>query len=266
MTAKGEPPRVRTYGDPKDIEVNLPAGMIVDPLATETRCTEAELESPEGPASCPNGAAVGVFSVDLDGIEVIDEPVYNMVAPAGVPSELGFDAAGIGLIMHVGGRLRTGGDYGLSAESSAYPTTPNLRPGADAVGRPLGCEPRRRTRSVRRGKSQTELQENGYPRKLPRGKDRQAVPDAAVVLHGRTADNDDEHGLVAGTGGLNPDGTPDLSDPRWQTASSSSPPLTGCENLHFNPKLTVSAAEPEAASAESPSGLSVDLKLPRKKV
>ncbi len=39
--------------------------------------------------------------------------------------------------------------------------------------------------------------------------------------------------------------------------------MTGCESLHFNPRLTVSAAEPEAAGAESPSGLSVDLKLPQ---
>ncbi len=97
VTAVEEPPRVRTYGDPKDIEVNLPAGVIVDPRATETRCTEAELESQEGPASCPNAAAVGVFSIHLDGNEFIDEPVYNMAPPAGVPSELGFNAAGIGI-------------------------------------------------------------------------------------------------------------------------------------------------------------------------
>ena len=64
---------------------------------------------------------MGVFSIYLDGIEVLDEPVYNMAPPAGVPAELGFDAAGIGLIMHVGGRLRTGGDYGLSADISEYP-------------------------------------------------------------------------------------------------------------------------------------------------
>src|SRR5271155_5036369 len=62
-----EPPRVRTYGDPKDIEVNLPQGLIVKSHATEASCTEAELESPEGSDSCPNGAAVGVFSVYLDG-------------------------------------------------------------------------------------------------------------------------------------------------------------------------------------------------------
>ncbi len=64
-------------------------------------------------------------------------------------------------------------------------------------------------------------------------------------------------------GALNPDGTLDLGDPRWQTAISSSPQLTGCTSLNFSPKLTVSAAEPAAASAESPSGLNVDLTIPR---
>ena len=61
---------------------------------------------------------MGVFSIYLDGVEVLDEPVYNMAPPAGVPAELGFNAAGIGIIMHVGGKVRTGGDYGLSADIS----------------------------------------------------------------------------------------------------------------------------------------------------
>ena len=41
-----------------------------------------------------------------------------MAPPAGVPAELGFNAAGIGLIMHVGGRVRTGANYGMSADIS----------------------------------------------------------------------------------------------------------------------------------------------------
>jgi hypothetical protein len=41
VTAMEEPPRVRTYGDPKDIVVNLPQGVVVAPRATETECTEA---------------------------------------------------------------------------------------------------------------------------------------------------------------------------------------------------------------------------------
>ncbi len=63
-------------------------------------------------------------------------------------------------------------------------------------------------------------------------------------------------------GDLNPDGTPNLSDPRWQTASSPTLPVVGCPDLDFAPVFSVPTAEPEAASAESPSGLSADLRLP----
>ena len=87
------------------------------------------------PAGCPNAAAVGVFSIYLDGIEILDEPVYNMAPPVGVPAELGFNAAGIGLIMHVGGRVRTGADYGMSADISEISRrTPDLWPRTDPVG------------------------------------------------------------------------------------------------------------------------------------
>ena len=257
-----EPPRVRTYGDPKDIEMNLPAGVIVNPRATETRCTEAELESPEGPASCPNGAAVGVFSIYLDGIEFIDEPVYNMVAPAGVPSELGFDAAGIGLIMHVGGTLRTG-DYGLSAETSGIPDEHPIY-GLELT---LWGDPAEASHDEERGlcadeRAKQSFKKTGIRETCP--VERAAAPFLTLPSSctGEPLTTTMSTDSWQEPGGLNPDGTPDLSDPRWQTASSSSSSLTGCENLHFNPKLTVSAAEPEAASAESPSGLSLDLKLP----
>jgi len=260
----GEPPRVRTFGDPKDIEVNLPAGVIVDPRASETRCTEAELESPEGPGSCPNGAAVGVFSVDLDGVEVIDEPVYNMVAPVGVPSELGFDAAGIGLIMHVGGRLRTGGDYGLSGEISGIPDEHPIY----GLQLTLWGDPSAASHDEERGlcaddEAKQIFEETGIHSSCPVERSTKpflTLPSSCTSEPLTTTISTDSWQQP---GGLNPDGTPDLSDPRWQTASTSSPPLTGCESLHFNPRLTVSAAEPEAASAESPSGLDVDLELPQ---
>ena len=260
----GEPPRVRTFGDPKDIEVNLPAGVIVDPRASETRCTEAELESPEGPGSCPNGAAVGVFSVDLDGVEVIDEPVYNMVAPVGVPSELGFDAAGIGLIMHVGGRLRTGGDYGLSGEISGIPDEHPIY----GLQLTLWGDPSAASHDEERGlcaddEAKQIFEETGIHSSCPVERSTKpflTLPSSCTSEPLTTTISTDSWQQP---GGLNPDGTPDLSDPRWQTASTSSPPLTGCESLHFNPRLTVSAAEPQAASAESPSGLDVDLRMPQ---
>jgi hypothetical protein len=263
VTAIEKPLRVRTYGDPKDIEVNLPAGMIVDPLATETRCTETELESAGGPASCPNAAAVGVVSIYLDDREVLDEPVYNMAPPAGVPAELGFNAAGIGLIMHVGGRLRTGTDYGLSADIS------NISDEHPIYGLELTLwgDPSDASHDEERGlctdeKAKQSFKNTGIHSSCPVERTTKpflTLPSSCTgepLLTTMNTDSWQEPGT------LNPDGTPDLSDPRWQTATSSSPPVTGCESLTFNPKLTVGTAEPEAASAESPSGLSFDLKLP----
>jgi hypothetical protein len=263
VTAPEEPPRVRTYGDPKDIEVNLPQGVIVDPRATEMECTEAELENPEGPASCPNGSAVGVFSIYLDGIEVIDEPVYNMAPPAGVPAELGLNAAGIGIIMHIGGRLRAGGDYGLSADISDISQKHPIY-GLELT---LWGDPSDASHDEERGlcadeKAKQVFKETGIHESCPVERITKPFLTLPSSCTGEPPTTTISTDSWQEPGALNSDGTPNLSDPRWQTATSSSPPLTGCTSLDFNPKLTVSPAEPEAAHAEAPSGLNVDLKLP----
>jgi hypothetical protein len=257
-----QPPRVRIYGDPKDIEVNMPQGVIIDPSATETKCTEAELERGDVPTGCPNAAAVGVFSIYLDGIEVVDEPVYNMAPAAGVPAELGFNAAGVGLIMHIEGKIRTGGDYGISADISDIPQEHPIY----AVKLTLWGDPSNASHDQERGlcadgEAKQRRKEALVSSSCPVERTTTpflTLPSACTSepLTTISADSWQEPGSV------NPDGTPDLNDPRWQTATSSAPPLTGCEDLDFSPKLTVSTAEPEAASAESPSGLNVDLKLP----
>jgi hypothetical protein len=259
-----EPPRVRTYGDPQDIEVNLPRGVIVDPHATGARCTESELESPEGPASCPDAAAVGVFSVYLDGVEVIDEPVYNMAPPAGVPAELGFNAAGIGVIMHVGGRLRAGGDYGLSADISDISAERRIY-GLELTlwGDPSAAGHDEERGLCADGRAKQNFERTGIHSSCPVERIGQPFLTLPTSCTGEPLTTTIDTDSWQEPGALNPDGTPDLDDPRWQTASSSSPPLTGCESLDFSPKLAVSTAEPEAASAESPSGLNLDLGLPR---
>ncbi|HEY5044282.1 MAG TPA: hypothetical protein VII53_00310 [Solirubrobacteraceae bacterium] len=264
VTALEEPPRVRTYGDPKDIEVNLPQGVIVDPRATETECTEAELESPEGPAGCPNGAAVGVFSLYLDGIEVADEPVYNMAPPAGVPDELGFNAAGVGLIMHVGGRVRTGADYGLSADISEIPDEHPIY-GLDLT---LWGDPAEASHDQERGlcageKAKQRFKKTGIRESCPVERFAKPFLTLPASCTGEPLVTSISVDSWQQQGGLNADGSAALGDPNWQIATSSSPPVAGCEKLDFSPRLTVGFAEPEAASAEAPSGLSVDLKLPR---
>jgi hypothetical protein len=244
--------RVRTYGDPKDIDVNLPAGVIVDPLATQSRCTESELESGGGSTGCPNAAAIGVASVYLDLYEVHDEPIYNMAPPAGVPSELGFDAAGIGLIMHVGGMVRTGADYGLSADISGIPDEHPIY-GLELT---LWGDPSEASHDQERGLCADEAAKQSFIKT--------GIRESCPVERTTTPF------LTLPSSCTGEPLTTSMSVDSWQAPGTPvepppafSPAVTGCEGLDFSPKLTVSTAEPQVASAESPTGLSVDLKLPR---
>ncbi len=101
-------------GNPRDIEVNFPPGLIVNPNATEVRCTETQLLS----SSCPAAAAVGVVAGSSEILPGFESQVYNMVAPPGIPADLAFNIAGFGLIVHIVGTVRTGGDYGLTGKIS----------------------------------------------------------------------------------------------------------------------------------------------------
>ncbi len=88
----------------KNVAVELPVGMIGDPLATE-RCPQALFRANK---KCPPGTQVGVvgvlnglqaandgqftFSGDESSVETVS-PVYNMVPQAGYPAEFGFTFA-----------------------------------------------------------------------------------------------------------------------------------------------------------------------------
>jgi hypothetical protein len=59
---------------------------------------------------------------------------------------------------------------------------------------------------------------------------------------------------------FNADGSPDFSDPNWKSESSQLPVITGCEQLSFQPSLSV---QPTQTQADTPTGLAVDLKVPQ---
>jgi hypothetical protein len=63
-------------------------------------------------------------------------------------------------------------------------------------------------------------------------------------------------------GRVEPDGQPDLSDPNWKRASSTSPPVTGCEQLQFHPSFSF-APEPEHSQADEPAGYESTLLVPQ---
>jgi hypothetical protein len=105
-------------GGVKDVFADLPRGVIVNPQATP-HCTEAELESAAF-IGCREDSQIGTVTLTLSltgQYSVPTIPLYNMVPPAGVPAEFGFNVIE-GIYIHIDGEVRTGGDYGLSAQAN----------------------------------------------------------------------------------------------------------------------------------------------------
>ncbi len=102
-------------GGAKEVEINLPKGIAINPTAAAT-CTEAQLEAfPE--SSCPPGSMVGNVRVDLGLFAIPNQfgsPIYNMQPQPGVPAILAFEVES-GAYVHLLGRVRSDGDFGLSA-------------------------------------------------------------------------------------------------------------------------------------------------------
>ncbi len=111
-------------GEPKDISVTLPRGIIINPNATAKRCTEQELESDLGghPQGCPLASQVGLATpvIKAGPVNAKPVPLFNMVPPPGAPAEFGLDAEA-GVYIHLFGHVHSNGQYELSAGSFETP-------------------------------------------------------------------------------------------------------------------------------------------------
>jgi uncharacterized repeat protein (TIGR01451 family) len=114
--------------DPRDIVADLPPGLVLNPRATPVRCTEVQLETTTkfGADECPDAAAIGVVYISINAGPLQPgftraAPLYNLVPPGGRPAEFGFNATGLGFFIHLQGRVRSDGDYGLSSDTFDLP-------------------------------------------------------------------------------------------------------------------------------------------------
>lgn len=264
--ATGEPEIfTHIYGNPRDLTLNLPAGMVVDPSATPVRCTEAELQTkPSAGGTCPAASAVGIVSLYISGRgEKVKAAVYSMESPPGIPAALGVDAGGVGFVMHVTGRVRPG-DYGVTAEVSEISEAVSVY----GLQLTLWGEPSDPSHDPQRGVCASS---GSVAKAIERESYEQEVSEDKMSRQEyRFSCSTERTGLQLLTLPETCTGQPletTLSATSWQSPSAvepppaTSPPVTGCESLPFTPSLEVTP-EPAPAAAESPSGLNVDLKLP----
>ncbi len=229
-------------GDPKDVETTLPAGVAVNLLAV-AQCSEQELAK----QACTASSQVGDITIDSPFALVSlagEIPVFN-VAPSSpnVAGVLGFTVAGVGLIAHLIGSAHAGGDYGISA------LTPGLPQIADADGLRLTLwgDPS--------AASHCHQQFTGGPCvSVPPGEQPFLTLPTSCPSE-LSAPVREELSLSARDDSWQEPGI-------WTPAIISAPlaAMTGCQKISFTPSIEV---RPETTVAETPTGVSIALKIPQ---
>jgi hypothetical protein len=244
----------------KDIVVDLPPGVLGNPQVTP-QCPEYELgggggESGvyghAGSSNCPPSSQVATMGLVRygksgginDGIKV-----FNMVPESNEPAEFTFAAYGVPL-----GIFPT--IVGEGAKAHIRVTTPGI---------PVALYTNLSNIYLKFFGNPNEQVggETGAPNAFFTNSSDCAGGPLVTELH---VDSYEDPGSwiadgasVKGTPNFT-DGVPDFGDPAWKGESVSSPAVTGCERLHFDPALLV---QPETTKADEPSGFAVNLSVPQ---
>jgi hypothetical protein len=256
----------------KDVEVELPAGLVGNPTATP-RCSIALFNTPNtgeafglSGASCPNDTQVGVAQIEItpngEGEPVpLTLGIYNLVAPPGVPAEFGFNPIGVAVVLTPA--IRTGSDYGLTVSSRN--TNQTLR--IFGVKTTFWGVPAAAAHNGERGECLGGLgetyalgEEHPCPVEtapapfLTLPTSCQATPLASTIY----ADSWENPVQGPELSGLNP---PLVAKAEAFNHDLEGHPVgvTGCEHIDFSPTVN---ASPTTTDAGSPTGLSFEVSLP----
>ncbi len=222
--------------DVKDVVVDLPLGFLGSALAAP-QCTFAQLSSgPElgSPKGCPPDTRVGSVLTQPFDAAGLEGPLYNLVPEHGVVAEFGALDLAHGPHVLYSSVVPTPHGYVLRTISHDIPQN-NL--------------------------SDIQVELFGTPAL------RDAGGNTPVAMFTNPSDCDGEPLTTSvhldswqEPGSYNTDGTPNFADPNWVGGTSTSPPVTGCDELHFTGSVT---AQPETTAADSPTGVDVDVKVPQ---
>ncbi|HEX3608746.1 MAG TPA: hypothetical protein VHU14_03625 [Solirubrobacterales bacterium] len=241
-------------GSLKGVSVGLPAGFVGDPNATPTKCTAEQLQAGGdifASANCPASSQIGTTVVQFKELGPINEPVYNMIPPPGLPAQLGFKA--VSAVVHLNPTVRTGGDYGLTVNVN------DISQGIPIFG--------------------SSLTVWGVPADPAHDGER----GSCLGLFGPTGEqcptDAPRRSFITNPTACTPPGVgleTTLHADSWQGESDDAsffshlppgPPTPGpqqgpigCDRLAFDPSITV---QPTSHAADSPTGLHVELSLPQ---
>jgi hypothetical protein len=255
-----------TEGDPKDLHISLPPGLIENPAAIQP-CALARFNTPRvspfeasrSGESCPDKSQIGVATLhtSLGGGETRSFGVFALAPPPGAPSQIGFSPYGapVTLTPHV---RQAQGEYGLTLDLR------DLTQRLDIYGFTLTLwgTPWNLTHNTERGNCLNESDPEDPWGKCSVGRPAVNPPKAYLTLPASCS------GPLTTTavadswqhpGAYLPSGEPDLSDSNWKTATSTSAQgLQGCDKLSFTPEAR---GQLTTARAASPSGYALSFDI-----
>ena len=213
--------------DPETQIVDLPAGLVGDPLALEDCAASAVYGTRLHPEKCPVDSRVGVIEVPNEGKpELFD--VYNMVPESVYPAEFAFEDLHTMIVLRPR-VLPSAGGYVVSVSVPLVQRAQEVKPSAARAS--FWGDPEER--DGRAG-----------------GEAFLVNPDACAS--GRLSSRLEMDAWV--------------QPENWQSAeapvfaASSSQGVTGCGALRFDPSVEVS---PETSETDTPSGYEVDVRVPQ---
>jgi len=239
-------------GQPKDVIVDLPPGLIGDPLST-AKCSQGDFRAND----CPPGSQVGIVFNNLGAISPEEvRPIYNLIPPANAPAAFGFLAFGTAEIKILAD-LRTDTDYSIQAIVKGIPEEENTRffggrvtfwgdpsdPRHDPL-RGLSCIGAGTIPTICSGGNESAGTESRPFFALPNDCN---VTNPIARMHFDSWENPAPDFL-------------DFSHPAWANYDVPVPPVSGCEFVPFDPSIGMQLSTP---NSDSPTGMSVRVKLPQ---
>jgi hypothetical protein len=254
---------VKPSAMPKDLHVQLPAGLVGNPGAVP-QCTNEQFDTIiDFHDLCPQDTAVGVVLVTIrepaaklnNGREPYTkvEPLFNLTPSPGEPARLGFVGVVVPIVLDVS--VRTGGDYGVTVSSEKILQTTEVL----AVRAAVWGAPGDRAHDASRGwpclYSGHGGGESGEPCVPPTtSQSYLTMPTSCGELLESSIEGDSwaspsrpgETAARVSTAALDATGSPVMVD--------------GCDRLPFSATASV---QPNTKTANSAAGLNVDLAVPQ---
>ncbi|MEA2199836.1 MAG: hypothetical protein QOI89_432 [Solirubrobacteraceae bacterium] len=239
---------------PKNVHVNLPPGLIGNPIGVP-QCSEIDFTThPTADVNlCPGNTAIGVAVVRVNEpltVAVITavQPVFNLHPAEGEPARFGFQAFNVPVTLDTVVRE---GDYHVVVNASNIPQSAALLSSEVTVWGVPGDSRHNQSRGfacLAEGASaqgQTCEDLGVHP---------QAFLSLPTSCKGPLQTSASAQSWLPGAGFL------DAVSPAFTGTHEGTQTLQGCEKLPFNPTMEV---QPQQHESNTPTGLTVDLKVPQ---